>query len=34
MKGGQWSFRIGGDWVKAVKSNPHINLWPPSMWFK
>jgi len=30
---GIYSFRIGGTLVGLVKSNPHINLWPPSMWF-
>ncbi|MGA8530857.1 MAG: hypothetical protein WB622_14170 [Acidobacteriaceae bacterium] len=31
---GQYVFRIGGAWVAAIKSNPHINLWPPSWWFR
>jgi RHS repeat-associated protein len=30
----RYVFRIGGDWIKAIKSNPHINLWPPTWWFK
>jgi hypothetical protein len=30
---GTYSFRIGGVVVGLIKSNPHINLWPPSMWF-
>jgi len=31
---GQYVFRIGGTAVGAIKANPHINLWPPSWWFK
>ena len=27
-------FRIGGDIIGAIKSDPHIWLWPASMWFK
>jgi hypothetical protein len=30
----EFTFRIGGKWVKRFKSNPHINLWPPSWWGK
>ena len=29
---GEYVFRIGGTAVGAIKSNPHINLWPPSWW--
>ena len=31
---GQYVFRIGGSAIGRIKSNPHINLWPPSWWFK
>jgi RHS repeat-associated protein len=31
---GEYTFRIGGKLVELIKSNPHINLWPPSWWFK
>ena len=31
---GKYTFRIGGALVARFKSNPHINLWPPSWWFK
>jgi hypothetical protein len=30
----EYVFRIGGGWVGEIKSNPHINLWPPSWWLK
>jgi hypothetical protein len=31
---GQYVFRIGGTAVGLIKANPHINLFPPSWWFK
>ena len=31
---GEYTFRIAGQVVAAIKDNPHINLWPPSWWFK
>ena len=31
---GEYTFRIGGDLVESIKANPHINLWPPSWWFR
>jgi hypothetical protein len=30
----EYVFRIGGKAVDAIKKNPHINLWPPSWWFR
>ena len=32
QKSNEYVFRIGGDILKGVKANPHINLWPPSWW--
>jgi len=31
---GEYVFRIGGTAIGLIKDNPHINLWPPSWWFK
>jgi RHS repeat-associated protein len=31
---GEYVFRIGGTAVGWIKTNPHINLWPPSWWGK
>jgi RHS repeat-associated protein len=32
QKTGKKVFRIAGEWIKKVKDNPHIDLWPPSEW--
>ncbi len=31
---GEFRFRISGKWVEQINSSGHINLWPPSWWFK
>jgi RHS repeat-associated protein len=28
------TFRLGGRWVESLTGRAHINLWPPSLWFK